>query len=66
MRTQRNYRLETKGGDRGNSDSEAKIELGQQWEAAAGRGYRYRMAFENNPPAGACNWAEACELLRTL
>lgn len=58
--------LETKGGDRDNADSAAKIELGQQWEAAAGRGYRYRMVFEHNPPAGASNWAEACELLRTL
>lgn len=58
--------LETKGGDRDNSDSEAKIELGQQWEAAAGRTYRYRMVFENNPPSGAINWAQACELLRNL
>lgn len=58
--------LETKGGDRDNSDSDAKIELGQQWEAAAGRGYRYRMVFENSPPPGALNWAQACELLRSV
>nr|WP_286948128.1 DEAD/DEAH box helicase family protein [Pseudomonas sp. UBA6718] len=58
--------LETKGGDRDNSDSAAKIELGQQWEAHAGRTFRYRMVFESNPPAGALSWAEACELLRGL
>ena len=58
--------LETKGGDRDNSDSAAKIELGQQWEAAAGRNYRYRMVFETTPPSGALSWAQACELLRNL
>lgn len=58
--------LETKGGDRDNSDSAAKIELGQQWEAAAGRAYRYRMVFESHPPSGAIDWAQACELLRNL
>ncbi len=58
--------LETKGGDRDNSDSEAKIELGQHWQSCAGRDYRYLMVFENNPPPGACDWAQACELLRRL
>lgn len=58
--------LETKGGDRDNSDSAAKIELGRHWEAQAGRGYRYRMVFEEAPPEGAINWAQACELTRRL
>ncbi|MGH8434545.1 MAG: DEAD/DEAH box helicase [Pseudomonas sp.] len=58
--------LETKGGDRDNSDSEAKIELGRLWEQCAGRDYRYLMVFENNPPTGAYSWAEACKLLRGL
>ncbi|WP_394375150.1 DEAD/DEAH box helicase [Stutzerimonas frequens] len=58
--------LETKGGDRDNSDSAAKIELGRLWEQCAGRDYRYLMVFENNPPTGAYAWADACELLRRL
>ncbi|HAB64836.1 MAG TPA: hypothetical protein DCE49_11760, partial [Pseudomonas sp.] len=58
--------LETKGGDRDNSDSAAKIELGRLWEQCAGRDYRYLMVFEGNPPAGAYAWADACELLRRL
>jgi len=58
--------LETKGGDRDNSDSDAKIELGQIWEKCAGRGYRYLMVFETSPPSGAYSWASACELLRNL
>lgn len=58
--------LETKGGDRDNSNSDAKIELGQLWEKCAGRNYRYLMVFEHSPPEGAYSWADACELLRTL
>lgn len=58
--------LETKGSDRDNSDSDAKIELGRLWETCAGRDYRYLMVFEDNPPAGAHSWAEACMLLRQL
>jgi len=58
--------LETKGGDRDNSDSLAKIELGRHWEAQAGRKYRYRMVFEHNPPDHAVAWNKACDLVRTL
>ncbi len=58
--------LETKGGDRDNSDSAAKIRLGQLWERCAGRNYRYLMVFEHNPPPGACSWAEACQQLGML
>lgn len=58
--------VETKGGDRDNSDSEAKIELGRLWEKCAGRDYRYLMVFEGTAPEGAHTWAEACNQLRVL
>lgn len=58
--------VETKGGDRDNSDSEAKIELGRLWEKCAGRDYRYLMVFEGQAPAGAFGWAEACAQLGSL
>ncbi|MBK7182797.1 MAG: DEAD/DEAH box helicase family protein [Bacteroidetes bacterium] len=38
--------LETKGDDRDNSDSEAKIRLGKAWENRAGQGYKYFMVFD--------------------
>ncbi|MCK6649917.1 MAG: restriction endonuclease, partial [Bacteroidia bacterium] len=38
--------LETKGDDRDNSDSEAKIRLGKEWENKAGKGYKYFMVFD--------------------
>jgi type III restriction enzyme len=39
--------LETKGDDRDNSDSEAKIRLGKAWENRAGKqGYKYFMVFD--------------------
>lgn len=58
--------LETKGGDRDNSDSTAKIELGKYWERCAGRDFRYLMVFQHSPLEGAYSWADACELLRSL
>jgi len=58
--------LETKGSDRDNSDSSAKIELGKYWERCAGRDYRYLMVFEHSPLEGAYSWADACELLKNL
>lgn len=58
--------LETKGGDRDNSDSSAKVELGKNWERCAGKAYRYLMVFEQSPLEGAYSWADACELLRNL
>lgn len=38
--------IETKGDDRDNVDSRRKRELGAQWAARAGEGYRYFMVFE--------------------
>lgn len=40
--------LETKGNDRDNSDSIAKLRLGKKWAALAGKGYSYLMVF-NEP-----------------
>lgn len=37
--------LETKGGDRDNSDSRRKLELGKLWANTAGDRYRYYMVF---------------------
>ena len=58
--------LETKGDDRDNSDSELKLKLGKQWEAKAGRDYRYMMVFENNPIGGAERLADALAKIRQL
>lgn len=38
--------IETKGNDRNNEDSRRKRELGAQWAARAGEGFRYFMVFE--------------------
>ena len=38
--------LETKGGDRDNSDSEAKLRLGNAWVQKAGSSYKYFMVFD--------------------
>lgn len=58
--------LETKGDDRDNTDSELKLKLGKQWEAKAGRDYRYMMVFENNPIDGAERLADALAKMRQL
>ena len=39
--------IEFKGGDRDNSNSKAKLELGRQWQAQAGQNYRYFMVFKD-------------------
>ncbi len=39
--------VEFKGDDRDNSDSKMKLELGRQWQAQAGTGYRYFMVFRS-------------------
>lgn len=41
--------IETKGDDRDNSDSRAKLALGKKWEALAGADrYSYFMVFDEN------------------
>ena len=39
--------IEFKGGDRDNSNSKAKLELGRLWQAQAGPNYRYFMVFKD-------------------
>ena len=46
------------GDDRDNSDSRAKLELGNKWAACAGGLYRYFMVFSNQEMEGAVKRAE--------
>jgi type III restriction enzyme len=66
MKNGRLLLIETKGDDRDNTDSAAKIALGAEWEKLAGRDYRYFMVFENNALAGAYNWGEMLDILKNL
>ena len=65
--------LETKGGDRDNSDSMAKLKLGKIWESQAnllshetGLRYHYMMVFDNNPFDGALTLADSLRLINDL
>lgn len=58
--------METKGDDRDNSDSKAKLKLGQRWASMAGNGYKYFMVFDTNAFEGAHNFGEFLEVLRSL
>lgn len=58
--------VETKGGDRDNSDSFSKIQLGAAWEKLSGPGYKYMMVFEKNAPQGAYNLEKAKELINQM
>ncbi|MDP1842834.1 MAG: DEAD/DEAH box helicase family protein [Sediminibacterium sp.] len=58
--------IETKGGDRDNSDSEAKCRLGHIWAERAGINYSYFMVFEKHEIKGAYNPDKAIELIRQL
>ncbi len=58
--------LETKGDDRDNSDSAAKLKLGNLWEKQAGSMFRYMMVFDNNPIPGAYKLDDVLGLLRHL
>ena len=55
--------LETKGGDRDNSDSAAKNRLGKKWEELAGKKFHYFMVFEKNEIEGAYSLEKAKELV---
>lgn len=44
--------VESKGDDRDNSDSAAKLRLGRLWAKYAGADYDYYMIFKNNRPTG--------------
>lgn len=58
--------LETKGGDRDNSDSKRKLELGTLWANKAGDNYRYYMVFSSPKLDGAITTAQLLERLKNL
>ena len=65
--------LETKGGDRDNSDSMAKLKLGKTWANQAnllshqtGLRYHYMMVFDSNPIEGALTLADSLRLVNDL
>jgi len=58
--------IETKGGDRDNSDSIAKCRLGNEWARQAGSQFVYFMVFEHNSIEGAYSVEKAKELIRQL
>lgn len=63
--------VETKGGDRDNSDTEKKIELGSKWQEVSGatvggRTWRYFCVFEKDPMNGAIDKLALLETLKNL
>ena len=58
--------LETKGGDRDNSDSRRKLELGMLWANRAGDKYRYYMVFSTPKLDGAITTQQLLEKLKNL
>jgi type III restriction enzyme len=58
--------LETKGGDRDNSDSRRKLELGTLWANRAGDKYRYYMVFSTPKLDGAITILQLLEKLKNL
>ena len=60
--------VETKGDDRDNSDSKAKLRLGCKWAELAGSKYRYYMVFDENDTGfeGAYRVSEFMELMKRL
>lgn len=60
--------LEYKGGDRDNSNSREKLELGRQWDAHSGENYRYFMVFKNRElnADGAYTMDRFLEVMREL
>lgn len=60
--------VETKGDDRDNSDSLAKLRLGRKWADMAGAKYRYCMVFDENDTGfeGAYRFSEFMGLMKKL
>lgn len=58
--------LETKGDDRDNSDSRAKVELGRTWANKAGEQYRYFMVFDKQEMEGAVTIKELLQRLSVM
>jgi type III restriction enzyme len=57
---------ETKGADRDNSDSLAKLQLGKAWAELSGPVYKYLMIFDRNAPEGAFTLDKAKELIMQM
>jgi type III restriction enzyme len=58
--------VETKGSDRDNSDSTAKLRLGKSWATASGTDYIYMMVFDKNAIEGAYNLEKAISLIQQM
>lgn len=60
--------LETKGDDRDNSDSKAKLRLGRKWAELACNQYHYFMVFDENDTGfdGAYRISDFMSLLKKL
>lgn len=58
--------LEYKGGDRDNSNSREKLELGRQWDAHSGENYRYFMVFKNREVNANGTMDRFIEVMRVL
>jgi type III restriction enzyme len=58
--------IETKGDDRDNSDSEQKLELGQNWETKAGESFKYFMVFDKKQLKGAYTLDKFMEILKQM
>jgi type III restriction enzyme len=58
--------LETKGDDRDNSDSEAKIRLGKAWERKAGNNFKYFMVFDKQSATDAHKLDDFFKLIKEM
>ena len=58
--------LETKGDDRDNSDSEAKIRLGKAWERKAGNNFKYFMVFDKQSVTDAHKLDDFLKLIKEM
>ena len=66
-KTNRVIVVETKGSDRDNSDSSAKLRLGKAWEKSTNSTkYKYMMVFDKNAIDGAYNLEEAILLISKM
>ncbi|MDN3677669.1 DEAD/DEAH box helicase family protein [Flavobacterium paronense] len=58
--------VETKGSDRDNSDSAAKLRLGLAWEKSSGEQYSYMMVFDKNAIEGAYILEKSISLIKQM
>ncbi len=58
--------LESKGDDRDNSDSEAKICLGKTWERKAGNNFKYFMVFDKKEVSNAHKLDDFLKLIKEM